>query len=319
MAIREGRWDCPTCGGKGILGRHKVCGNCGSPRPEGIEFYLPEESSEVVTDEAMLKTATAGADWICDYCAASNLATADSCKQCFAPRSADVRRQAVRTLGAQPQAAPSIPVSAAPGGRTLATIALFLLAAMACIYFAFIRTEATTAVLSDKSWDRTVEVLALQPVQHEGWDVPQDARIISQEEALYENRRVQVGEREYVCGQRDLGNGFFEDVICTDPIYQEDPVYRTRYTYEVDEWAVVRTEEASSALGVTPFWPQLSLNADEQQGETQEQYQIEVTASNGENYLITVPFDVWQRLSVGQEVEIEINAIGGASLARDPP
>ena len=58
-------------------------------------------------------------------------------------------------------------------------------------------------------------------------EIPPDGRYISEEEAIrrYDqvfvrnetrtrqvSEQVQTGTRDYVCGQRDLGNGFFEDI-----------------------------------------------------------------------------------------------------------
>ncbi|HEX8246476.1 MAG TPA: hypothetical protein VF541_23430, partial [Longimicrobium sp.] len=64
MAIREGRWDCPSCGSEAQLGRHVYCTGCGAPRPEEVQFYLPEDA-EAVTDAGQLAQANAGADWVC--------------------------------------------------------------------------------------------------------------------------------------------------------------------------------------------------------------------------------------------------------------
>lgn len=71
----EGRWICAHCGAEN-LGRFEQCnghGNdgCGTSRPTGVRFYLPEDSP-VVTDRAQLDDATSGADWHCDHCDGAN-------------------------------------------------------------------------------------------------------------------------------------------------------------------------------------------------------------------------------------------------------
>jgi len=85
MAIREGRWDCPSCGTRGHLGREIECAACGAPRPREIRFYLPGDAPEVA-DAARLAEARAGADWVCEHCGASVRATATVCPTCGAPR-----------------------------------------------------------------------------------------------------------------------------------------------------------------------------------------------------------------------------------------
>ena len=63
----------------------------------------------------------------------------------------------------------------------------------------------------------------------------------------YETRtrtvKVKEGEERYVSGQRDKGNGYFEDVYSTRPVYEDReeeyrdvPVYQTKYLYTVYEW-----------------------------------------------------------------------------------
>jgi hypothetical protein len=85
MAIREGRWDCPSCGSKAVYGRHVDCPGCGKPRPAGTRFYLTDDAP-VITDAAQLAEATAGADWVCAHCGASTRATETDCTGCGAAR-----------------------------------------------------------------------------------------------------------------------------------------------------------------------------------------------------------------------------------------
>ena len=54
MSIREGKWDCKTCGQKGNRGPNTYCGACGSPRPDNVEFYLPDNAEEI-TDQALIR------------------------------------------------------------------------------------------------------------------------------------------------------------------------------------------------------------------------------------------------------------------------
>src|SRR3954468_5154975 len=92
MAIREGRWDCPSCASAGQLGRHVYCTGCGAPRPKEIQFYLPEDEG-AVTDAGQLAQANAGADWICEHCGGSARATDAECPGCGAPRGSSTQRE----------------------------------------------------------------------------------------------------------------------------------------------------------------------------------------------------------------------------------
>ncbi|HYJ79020.1 MAG TPA: hypothetical protein VEW03_05440, partial [Longimicrobiaceae bacterium] len=93
MAIREGCWDCPTCAAAAQRGRDVNCTQCGSPRPEGVRFYLPDDAAEVSDAEALAR-ARAGADWVCLHCAGSARATDEACPGCGAPRGSSPTQEA---------------------------------------------------------------------------------------------------------------------------------------------------------------------------------------------------------------------------------
>ena len=88
--IVEGKWDCPLCGSKGILGRHRTCTHCKKPRGK-VKFYFGS-SSEIaslpaVTDAQVLAEAKAGPDWYCGVCGGGSSATVSTCMHCGADQS----------------------------------------------------------------------------------------------------------------------------------------------------------------------------------------------------------------------------------------
>lgn len=86
--IREKLWKCSDCGSDGILGRHKECPNCGSPREKGEMRSLAGQGTSVpvVTDPELLAKARAGADWFCTHCTSGNIGNGSACSKCGAPR-----------------------------------------------------------------------------------------------------------------------------------------------------------------------------------------------------------------------------------------
>jgi hypothetical protein len=134
---------------------------------------------------------------------------------------------------------------------------------------------------------------------------------------------VQVGSEEYVCGQQDMGNGFFEDVMCSRPIYETQyrtesvevpmyeqvPVYDTKYTYEIDKWVVDRTETANGR-DQNPFWPGLELRQNEREGARTETYRITFADGEGNQYEKEFPYDVWIRFEPGREYTAVRNVFG---------
>ncbi|MDB4278088.1 hypothetical protein N9917_00500 [Deltaproteobacteria bacterium] len=98
--IIELKWKCGECSTDGILGRHKRCTSCGSPREKG-EMNMRGlttdrdgdgyNDAKTVTESELVSLATAGADWFCTHCDAGNRGDTERCEGlrgngCGAPR-----------------------------------------------------------------------------------------------------------------------------------------------------------------------------------------------------------------------------------------
>jgi hypothetical protein len=169
--------------------------------------------------------------------------------------------------------------------------------------------------------------------------VPQGGRILSQRREVhhvnhvldhYENRtreaseEVKTGARTYVCGHKDLGNGNFEDVECTepvyetrthtesyrDPVYRDDPVYQTKYRYEIDKWTPSRTP-ATSGAGKTPAWPPLTVASNERETGRTEKYTVLFKDEDGDDYTLEFPLNRWQAFNFGQKLHAKQRGVGG--------
>lgn len=353
MAIREGRWDCQYCGAIGNFGRDRACNNCGKSRPEGTKFYLADDAE--VTDKRLLRQAQIGPDWICEFCGTSNAADKHICGSCNAPRADTTPDQEIKeyapgeapdsgdmTFDDEPQPAAEAetkPRSKASASAILIGIgAIIVLCIGIVIAFVVFGGSSSEARVAGFEWQRSLEVEAFQTVTEEDWTVPQGGRIVDQRQDIhhydqildhYEPRQrevpeqVQVGERTFVCGQRDLGNGFFEDIQCTEPVYEtqyrtetydepiyrQEPVYQTLYTYDIDKWDTVRVEEASGR-DHSPFWPRADLGENEREGQRSERYVIIFTDGDEKSYQWETSFDEWQRYEQGQSVTLKIDAFG---------
>jgi hypothetical protein len=102
MAIREGRWDCSSCGSTGIYGRHVTCPGCGKSRPASVRFYLAAGEPEV-KDPDRLKEAWAGPDWICGGCGATHRAGTPICTACGTMQGSRRQRVTEHTLEDTPR------------------------------------------------------------------------------------------------------------------------------------------------------------------------------------------------------------------------
>ena len=424
MAIREGRWDCPSCGSTAIYGRHVECPGCGRPRPAGTRFYLTDDAP-VVTDAARLREARAGADWVCEHCGASNRAAEDDCTGCGAargtsptqpvidydlediprsggePRETEGARSAgfagfagsassagsarrgwrgarssggeVRgLLGAEtrpPNTARSI-LEGCCGCGCLGVVAFFLLALLGSFIEEPVGGEdLVPAVVEARHWERTALVEQRRLVNGEGWELPDSAQVIRRRRRFHHNdseiigyrtvtrqvprtervadgtethtrqveERVQTGTREYVCGQRDLGNGYFEDIECEEPVYEtrtrtqeweepryrevtryetvtEDepitrpkPVYQTYYTWRVPQWSVVDTLRAQGDTTL-PVWPDTTLRRNERLGPKTERYTLVLREAGGGRRTLELGMLQWSGWRPGERVALRHGA-----------
>jgi len=178
------------------------------------------------------------------------------------------------------------------------------LAALVALLWFIGRPKETTLTVSGHRWQRTIAIDALRTVTEEGWEgeLPSGARTLSSRREIHHKNRVQIGterrsrtvtervqtgtERVKV-GERDLGNGYFEDIYedrpvyedrereesYEEPIFREDPVYSTRYRYEVEKWMPAR-EVKAGAQDRNPRWPDPGLRSQERQGMRSETYEV---------------------------------------------
>ncbi|HEV7905039.1 MAG TPA: zinc finger protein [Pyrinomonadaceae bacterium] len=84
MATYEGKWRCIFCSAVN-RGRDLDCANCGVRRGADVEFFL-EDDAPAVADEARLREANDGPDWLCETCGGSNRFSLTTCQTCGAPR-----------------------------------------------------------------------------------------------------------------------------------------------------------------------------------------------------------------------------------------
>ena len=210
------------------------------------------------------------------------------------------------------------------------------------LYANYIKTYTVDLTVQELTWERQIEVEVYRTFTEEDWSVPSGGRIQNSYRAIhhydrvldhYEKRSRQVGERvrtgshqeRYVCGSRtvDNGNGFFttENTYCErtvddystvyhteyydEPIYRQDPVYRTKYVYDIDRWVTDHFEKASGETD--PHWPDMpTLRADQRVGnERRESYDVVLTDDDGREFERDLDESVWSRLSEDEVVEAQ--------------
>ena len=99
-----------------------------------------------------------------------------------------------------------------------------------------------------------------------------------------------------------------------EPVYEEQPIYDTLYTYEIERWTVDRTESTSGS-DANPVWP--TLDADERAGAQRELYEVIFVAADGARYTMSFDEARWRTFRVGGSHTLEIDRLGNLT-AVDP-
>lgn len=357
MAIREGLWDCPSCGRKGNRGPERHCPGCSAPRGEEVVLYPAPDAPEV-RDPAALATARAGADWTCQFCGGDNRATDEICRGCSAPRGEAEERatrvvrhdygppQAPKPVASAGPAPPALPAKTKRSRGRMAWGCLALVVVGALLGLWLTRPKPATLVVSGLSWERSVEVEARVVEQGEAWsdELPDGAMVLSRTQVAdgeervevgTEKRtvqeRVQVGTEKVKVGERDLGNGYFEDVyedrpvyemqerVVDEPVYRQRPKMRERARYTLQSWKTVRSERAGGARDRRPSWPPLRLGPDERAGQRNETFSVHFTAADGEAWTYEAESEAeWSGFRVGGAYRVDLGRGGKVRSVEGP-
>jgi len=354
MAIYVGRWDCTSCGNIGNLGPKLHCEKCGSPRPENVKFYMASE--EEVTDKRKIAQAKAGVDWVCAFCNSQNHALQNKCNSCGASKNDSENKLKERKYGTdevpfsakQVKNKTGIKASAPKSSKLSKTTkigCLYLPASIVGLFILFmILAKAFTTPIDveviDTHWKREIKIERYVLLTESDWSVPNGGELISQQQAIHHYNQVQtgtvtrtrdvqvkVGEEEYVCGKRDLGNGYFEDEYCTrdiyetqtetyeEPVYRQDPVYRTQYTYKIWRWrkGVPLIEKGNN---FKPNWAVVSGNKI-RATDSIEEYSIFIINNNDNKVEEDLKYNQWIKLKLHDKIKAKKSTLFGIYMGLD--
>ncbi len=341
----ELEWTCKHCGTINP-GMKRVCTNCGAPISEDDKFELPDQQ-ELITDKAKLDEAKAGPAIQCPYCNVLNPAGTKLCIQCGGDIQAGLARQAGEVLGAysttpvpdklcpfcnQPVKAnaqrcphcggslvePAIPTTtsaASPKKTSLWMILGAVLLGVLCLgsVITYIvmsgRTNDVTATVSAIQWQRTIEILAMQPVQKSDWreNVPSEADNVACQDKYKETSSVPVPNATEVCGTPytvDTGSGAGK--VVQDCEFQ---VYASYCNFSVLDWTVVNTAVAQGTDN-HPEWPALALQSGQQEGSRSESYAVFFDAGVKSYEYTPADLAEFSQFELGSQWVLSINTFG---------
>lgn len=346
----ELEWTCPSCSVRNP-GPRKTCQSCGMPMPENVKFEQQAEEKIVTDAAKIKEAAAGpdihcyycgsrnaataatctqcGADLtqgakresgqvlgvhrdqaappvVCPSCGTENEANAAKCKQCGTPLA--------KTAAPAPPPVPK-PKPAASGGMVkyiiIGVVALCVVLGMCLFGAALLRTGNTTGAVDRTSWERSIEIEALSPVEKQAWhdEIPADASAVGS--CTSQVRRTVDEEspnsRE-ICGTPytiDSGSGYGE--VTQDCKYE---VYEDYCSYTVNEWRNFSTEKLTGD-NFAPAWPRLALTANQREGQRREQYNCYFKTENGDYSYSSSDASLLDRCQIGSRWVLEVNTLGG--------
>lgn len=333
--IVQGYWDCPYCKNTGISGLEKRCPACGHSQDAGTKFYLKEKKEYVDGEKA--KQYGKGADWTCSYCGSLNRHDAKVCVGCGADREEssgdyfeNVQKQEEKAAKKKAEQAPK----PEPSGGLMKRLPLIIGLAVIIAIIAFAcRPKNYAASVTEKAWNRIINVETYTTVNESDWEVPDGGRVTDEKEEIHhydhvldhyetveveKSRQVQDGydtHTEY----DDNGDGTFtERTVETpryvteyyteeeeQPVYIDVPKYQTKYYYDIEKWIPDR-QLITSGGDDTPYWDDTELSENEREGEREETYTVTFTTDKDKVYETELSEELWNTLHVGDGADIVV-------------
>lgn len=228
-----------------------------------------------------------------------------------------------------------------------------------------------TLTVTDMSWERSISIEEERTVKESGWSVPNGGRIYDEKEELHHYDKVldhyetitEVKTREVishyetvtetksrqvishyetvVTGYRDFGNGYFEEVTSSQPVYETEyyteshqepvyttetytetrqepvykdvPVYKTKYYYEIEKWFDCRSVD-TTGTDKDAYWGEVILDSHERENGRSESYYIGTINKKGENNTYRMEYDQWCTINIGDIVKAKIYITGKIEL-----
>jgi hypothetical protein len=179
------------------------------------------------------------------------------------------------------------------------------------------------------SWQREISIEELHTYSGSDWNLPIGARLIYTNEEFHHNKQVpdhtekrtRPASSDTSSEDPDLGNGYFDtgdskpeteeyEVI----IYRNEPVYETKYYYEIDRWEYKRSV-STSANNQYPCWGVPILGSKEREGTRSEKYTIEAyNLEDKKTSTLQLSYDEWKSLKIDQTVRLSVSIGGFAKI-----
>lgn len=162
--------------------------------------------------------------------------------------------------------------------RKAAAIVTVIIAVLSVMFFPYKKVVTVKSF----AWERNISLEEYMTVQESDWNVPEGGRVYDEKteiksyvsvvdhyETVWETKTREVFDHnETSTTYSDNGNGTFTEHTTTtpvyrtetyqesheEPVYRQDPVYATKYYYDIDKWVDTGNDYPSSGKDHKPYW-----------------------------------------------------------------
>lgn len=232
-------------------------------------------------------------EWVCDFCGSLNNWADNVCSSCGSQKDeSDTLYGGEKKSGEEPaeqqhtassQDKEQLSVwdkikSFFVKNRKAAAIVTVIIAVLSVMFFPYKKVVTVKSF----AWERNISLEEYRTVQESDWNVPEGGRVYDEKteiksyvsvvdhyETVWETKTREVFDHnETSTTYSDNGNGTFTEHTTTtpvyrtetyqesheEPVYRQDPVYATKYYYDIDKWVDTGNDYPSSGKDHKPYW-----------------------------------------------------------------
>lgn len=317
-------WYCDYCDALNKA-EDSICHACGSARSESKKDYFDLRKDDEIREQkkdAQLREAQRAIESV----------------ECFLKDDANHKRNKLSSNDYDDNDEVEKTINSSGQNNGLFKKIIFGLVALLAVFGVVCLFKPTTNDVSviDKSWERNISIEESKWVEESGWTLPGDAKLLHSAREIktyekvfdhYETKTVQKSRQvqdgyDVSYTYKDLGNGYAEQVehktprykteYYTEteevPVYRDEPVYATKYYYEIERWFKVRSVD-TNGKDDEPYWGKVILGDKEREGHKMEDYDITVVIKDKEKEF-DLDLSEWEQIEINDEIKIKTNLFG---------
>lgn len=232
-------------------------------------------------------------EWVCDFCGSLNNWADNVCSSCGSQKDeSDTLYGGEKKSGEEPAEQQHTASSQDKEqllvwdkiksffvkNRKAAAIVTVIIAVLSVMFFPYKKVVTVKSF----AWERNISLEEYRTVQESDWNVPEGGRVYDEKteiksyvsvvdhyETVWETKTREVFDHnETSTTYSDNGNGTFTEHTTTtpvyrtetyqesheEPVYRQDPVYATKYYYDIDKWVDTGNDYPSSGKDHKPYW-----------------------------------------------------------------